>query len=241
MIKNYLRTNSRARRIRELLTATSRIFDSQTKSLAHICESTEISTIIDVGANVGQFSIDMRRGGFSGQIFSFEPVLASFMILQKVSATDEKWDVYNLALGMAQSVQEIFVSGNSGLSSSLLEMNSLHLKNFPNSRNVRKELVSVSTVDRQIERLGIDPSKSLLKLDVQGFEYNVLMGALSNLRNFHFCYLGVSLSPLYEGEHELLEILNLLGQNGHTIIEIYRGVSSKRGSLLQVDIVTSID
>jgi hypothetical protein len=38
-----------------------------------------------------------------------------------------------------------------------------------------------------------------------------------------------------------LEILNLLGQNGHTIIEIYRGVSSKRGSLLQVDIVTSID
>ena len=182
MIRNYARTNSRARRIRELLTATSRIFDSQTKSLARICESAEISTIIDIGANVGQFSIDMRRGGFSGQIFSFEPVVSSFVILQKVSATDEKWDVYNLALGREQSVQEIFVSGNSGLSSSLLEMNSLHLKNFPNSRNVRKELVTVSTVDIQIEKLGIDPGKSLLKLDVQGFEYNVLIGALSNLR-----------------------------------------------------------
>ena len=118
-------------------------------------------------------------------------------------------------------------------------MNSLHLENFPESEFVSTELVQVSTVDDQIRILGIRPETSMLKMDVQGYEHEVLKGAINNLEKFKFCYLELSISPLYNGEATLLSVLNFLSSHGQVVLSIYRGVSGKNGHLLQVDVLTT--
>lgn len=238
MIKNRLRTNPHARRLREVLLACTRVFDSQTKSVAKKCISDEIHVILDVGANVGQFAIDMRRNGYRDRIYSFEPVEETFSILSKHVSKDKKWEAFKFALGEIEDYREINVSGNSGLSSSLLQMDFFHVETFPESSFVTSEPVFMSTVDRQVELLNLDPKSSMLKMDVQGYEFNVLQGANQTLKDFRYCYLEVSLVRLYESESTFYEILKYLHQSGHELVEVFRGVTARDGDLLQVDILT---
>jgi FkbM family methyltransferase len=197
-----------------------------------------IETVIDVGANIGQFGIDIRRSGFKGRIVSFEPVSKTFQQLKKTAGRHTPWNVFQLALGAKVGKEQINISGNSGLSTSFLHMNKLHLDNFPSSRTIGTESVEVSTLDIQIDRLKLEPKTCLLKIDVQGFEANVISGAKLCLSDIPYCYLEVSLTPLYSGESSMLEILNLLADAGHQVLDVFRGVESRNGELLQLDILT---
>jgi FkbM family methyltransferase len=199
-----------------------------------------ISYTIDIGANVGQFGIDIRRHGFSGQIISFEPVKEAYEKLANTITKHKPWRAFQIGIGSAESSQIIYVSGNDGLSSSLLAMGKVHLNNFPKSVIVSSQKVSVSTLDNQLEVLGIDPGNILLKLDVQGFEAEVLKGAAKSLPKIPLCFLEVSIVPLYDGEITLLPILNLLSESGHEVIDVFRGIKTKKGQLLQLDILTKL-
>ena len=82
-IKSRLRTSSVARSARELLTGVGEIADTPFKSIARNLENFQISGVIDVGANVGQFGLDVRRHGFEGLIVSYEPVQETFRSLSQ--------------------------------------------------------------------------------------------------------------------------------------------------------------
>lgn len=238
LIKNRLRTNPQARRLREVLLSFTHVFDSQTKSVAQKCIFDKIDGILDVGANAGQFAIDMRRNRYRDRIYSFEPLVETFAILSEHVSKDERWEAFNFALGEIEDFRKINVSGNSGLSSSLLNMDAFHVENFPDSSYVSCEPVYMSTVDRQVETLNLDPKTSMLKMDVQGYEMNVLQGANQTLKDFRYCYLEVSLVRLYEGESTFYEILNYLNQSNHELVDVFRGTTARDGSLLQVDVLT---
>jgi len=195
--------------------------------------------VLDVGANSGQFAVDLRRAGFRGEIFSIEPGQEAFGNLQNRSKRDDRWQVFNFALGSTEGKLNLNISRNSGLSSSFLKMTNLHLENFPDSKFIAEELVNVTTLQLLTEELNLSPQNMLLKMDVQGFESEVLKGAGNLLSAIPVCYLEVSLSALYDGEFDLLEILNFLSDYGHEVIDLYRGVTSKTGELLQIDILTS--
>lgn len=239
-IKSRLRTSSVARSARELLTGVGEISDTPFKSIARNLENCQISGVIDVGANVGQFGLDIRRHGFKGQIVSFEPVSETFTLLTETIKKYQSWKAFQIGLGASESVESINISGNAGLSSSLLKMGPVHLENFPDSATVSNQKVIISTLDNQLETLGIDPRRILLKLDVQGYEAEVLMGAVKSLKLIPLCYLEVSLVPLYESETTFLPILNTLSDAGHEVIDIFRGIQAKDGQLLQMDILTKL-
>ena len=78
----------------------------------------------------------------------------------------------------------------------------------------------------------------MLKLDVQGYEAEVLKGAVKSMSRIPLCFLEVSIVPLYEGEITLLPILKLLSESGHEVIDVFRGLKTKNGQLLQLDILT---
>jgi len=62
--------------------------------------SNNIDLILDVGANVGQFAMDIRNEiGYTGQIISFEPLSSAFKLLKVNSKNNMHWKVYNYALG----------------------------------------------------------------------------------------------------------------------------------------------
>ena len=239
-IKKRLRRITLVRLARELMIGIISFTDSPFTSIIRNINEENISCVIDVGANVGQFGIDIRRNGFSGQIVSFEPVNEVYKTLANTVGKHKPWVAFQLGIGSAESIQDINVSGNDGLSSSLLKMGKVHMSNFPKSLTVSSQKVSVSTLDKQLEVLGIDPGKILLKLDVQGYEAEVLKGAAKSLSKIPLCFLEVSIVPLYEGEITLLPILNLLSESGHQVVDIFRGLKTKNGQLLQVDILTKL-
>lgn len=238
--KSKLRSQKMLRQIREKYKILISIFQSPYQTINQNLAAIGIEVIIDVGANVGQFAVDMRRSGFKGHIHSFEPVKQTFRELEKSASKDPTWNVYNLGLGEREYESIINVSQNGGLSSSILEMNSIHQLNFPDSHTSYLEKIELSTVDIQLKLLGLDPKICLLKIDVQGFESQVLQGASGSLARFPLLFIEASLAPLYRDEKDLITILNLLSRFNHRVIDVYRGVQTKNGKLLQVDLLTQL-
>ena len=239
-ITSGLRSNSLARSAREFFTRIGSNGDSPFTSIVRNLEKFDVTNVIDVGANVGQFGLDIRRHGFEGQIVSYEPVKETFVSLSQTIKQHQPWKALQLGLGAAESERTINISGNAGLSSSILEMGSLHLENFPGSLTVGKQNISISTIDKQLEVLGLRPQEIMLKIDVQGFEAEVLKGASQSLSKIPLCYLEVSITPLYEGEISFLPILIELSKFGHEVIDVFRGIKAKDGRLLQLDILTKL-
>lgn len=236
--KRLLRGNNFARTIRDLYKNNSLDKKSAAQRFAELCTIMKIEYLVDAGANVGQFGSDIRRHGFLYNIYSYEPVESAFQKLQRNSAKFANWNVEKLALGSTPGKHTINISGNDGLSTSFLTMGELHRKNFPESTYVSTEMVKISTVASELAKKSLPFGSTALKADVQGFEYEVLLGAGAQLNEIPLILIEVSLTPLYDGEPEMIELLNLLQKNGHQVIDIFRGVQSGNGNLLQVDLIT---
>ena len=114
--------------------------------LKHFLDYKEIDCVIDIGANDGQFGKNLRKIGYKGQIISFEPIVSAYIDLEDTSKKDKKWKVFNFALGENIEETEINISQNS-LSSSILDMKKEHLNSAPTSRYVKREKISVKTLD----------------------------------------------------------------------------------------------
>jgi hypothetical protein len=80
--------------------------------------------------------------------------------------------------------------------------------------------------------------KILLKIDTQGYESLIIQGAIDIFDAVIATYLELSLVELYGGEDSALAILNTLSNLGHEISDIQRGVESRDGKLLQIDVLT---
>jgi hypothetical protein len=127
------------------------------------------------------------------------------------------------------------VSANS-VSSSVLPMLETHADAAPQSRYVATEEVPATTVDELVRRCGFHPPSTLLKIDVQGYEKSVLDGAEQTLAGFAGVRTELSLTPLYEGQALLPDIIGDLGAVGLQLWFVepgFRDPASRR--LLQLD------
>ena len=237
-LRERFRTNSYARLSREIFQGFGNYRITAVRRFADICIRNDVAVVFDVGANVGQFAKDLRRHSYRGLIFSFEPVSKVFERLTKNFKRDARWHGLELGVGSISGYFDIHVSANSGLSTSFLEMEKVHLENFPSSQYVRSENVRVVTLSEQIKDLGVDKTKLAIKIDVQGLELEVLRGAQQELAEVQCLLIEVSLTSLYLGEPTLTEIISFLENHNHKIVDIFRGVSSKTGDLLQIDLIS---
>lgn len=237
-MKRLLRANKYLRQAKEIQNSLRIFSNSPTRQLVECCKALSIRNVFDIGANVGQFGIDLRRNGFSGHIYSYEPVKQSFELLVKTSQKDQLWSVFPLALGRKKGTSIINVSANDGLSSSIMYMGKTHKDAFPESYFKYSEEIVVTTLEEEILKLGINPRETLVKMDVQGFERNVILGGKKSFAEFPLCYLEASILPLYEGEASFLELMNLLASLGHDLEDMFRGTKDRNNRLLQVDIIT---
>lgn len=194
-----------------------------------------ISTVLDVGANTGQYAGELRRYGFEGRIISFEPLSDAFAALQAKTEGDEGWSARQLALGSQPGTGEINVAKNSW-SSSLRELLPAHLQDAPDSAYIGKQAVTISTVDEQIDALGLNKERIWLKIDTQGFEREVLAGAVRSLPILQAVQLEISLTPLYADGLLLEETLAFFSERGYELFGLEPGFYSKEtGRQLQVD------
>ena len=73
-------------------------------------ESRKIGTVIDVGANIGQFGESLRADGYRGRIVSFEPTQSAFEILARRAAADGNWQAHHCGLGAASGTATLHAS-----------------------------------------------------------------------------------------------------------------------------------
>jgi FkbM family methyltransferase len=192
-----------------------------------------IDLVVDVGANTGQFAHQCRAAGYKGEIISFEPSAAAHASLLQCAAPDPLWNVADrMALGASDGEIEINIAANS-YSSSILPMLDSHLSAAPASRYLHNEKVPLRRLDNVLLPAG---RNIFLKLDVQGYEPQVLAGASQLLAHTLAVQLEMSLVPLYEGEVLMPEICTAMTGSGFELWDFepsFRNPTT--GRLLQVD------
>ena len=128
-----------------------------------------IDTVLDIGANGGQFGTLLRQSKFTGQIHSVEPLRSAYNVLSATAAGDARWSVQRAAVSAEPGTLTMNVSSNS-VSSSVLPMLDRHATAAPSAQYVTTEDVVATTVDEIVTTAGLEPERTLLKIDVQGYE-----------------------------------------------------------------------
>src|SRR5215470_10384051 len=86
-------------------------------NLADFLRHQAIDLVLDVGANEGQFAIDLREAGYTGEIVSFEPIATVFPKLAANAAGDSHWTARHLAIGDRNGTAELAVTAHTVFSS----------------------------------------------------------------------------------------------------------------------------
>ncbi len=200
-----------------------------------IIQNLNIDLMIDVGANAGQYGQLTRSLGYKNSIVSFEPIKHVFNNLQKVAANDNQWTAHNYALGEKDYATNINVSKNT-YSSSILDISSKHVEAAPESAFVEKEQIEVRTLDSIYASISKGYQNPFLKIDVQGFEKNVLDGAASTLHLMKGVQLELSLSPLYQNETTFTNMLLFMESKGFELVSLENSLVDRGTAfLLQAD------
>jgi FkbM family methyltransferase len=197
-----------------------------------------IDLVFDVGANVGQFGRELRRAGYRGRIVSFEPLPEAHARLAGTAASDRLWDVHpRTALGEIDGEIEINLAANSA-SSSVLPMTERHLGAAEHSRYVGRVSSPIRTLDAVSGPYMASARGVALKIDTQGYEWQVLAGASSTLADVSGILCELSLLSLYDGQRLWLDVLGHLEHEGFTLWSLHPSFSDPRdGRTLQVDAV----
>jgi FkbM family methyltransferase len=196
-----------------------------------------IDLVFDVGANKGQFAREIRDVGFSGRIVSFEPLSAAYRELTAAAANDPLWTVHErCALGDREGVVQLNVAGNS-VSSSILEMAAVHVAAAPGSAYVAHEETALLTLDSVAQKYLGDSQRPFLKIDTQGFEWQVLTGAAQTLPSIRGVLCELSLVVLYEGQQLWREMVDRLEGAGFALWGLQPSFMDQRGRNLQCDAI----
>lgn len=195
-----------------------------------------IDCLLDVGANTGQYAREVRALGYRGRIESFEPLPAVFRELQAAAENDPLWNVHARALGSENCVRPIHISANSP-SSSFLPMD-------PRITTEAVDLTTVGTVEVEIRRLDDlfdsvcgDAGNVYLKIDTQGFERNVIEGAIASLPRISVVQMELALVANYQGEALIEEMLGWMRKLGFVPWWLMDGFRNPRTlQLYQMDV-----
>jgi len=190
-----------------------------------------IKTIFDVGANMGQFSIAAGHLYPQADIFSFEPDPDTFSIFKKNIKRCKNINAYNYAFGNEDGTIG-FNKNSYHHSSSFLN---LHKENtdFPGG-NITTIKVNIFRLDTKVVDFAIQ-KPALLKLDVQGFELQVLKGGVSSLSQFKYILLEASLDTLYENQPDFSQINNFLEINGFLLYKMMDFNMGKNLNYIEAD------
>jgi FkbM family methyltransferase len=215
------------------------IYSNSNLQVLKILDYLNIDTVLDIGADTGDFfAKELLFFGYKGRIISFEPLSDAYRELNKAASRDSRWFVHKRsAIGDFDGEVEINIAGNSQ-SSSILSMTSLHSFAEERSAYIGKEKVAIAKLDTVAPSYISDATRLFVKIDTQGFEWQVLDGARETLQKAKGVMCEVSLVPLYESQHLWTDILNRLESEGFTLWSLQPGfVDPRNGQTLQLDAI----
>lgn len=210
------------------------VMNSSFALIKHLLETHEIDLLVDIGGFIGTYGLEAREMGYAGEIISFEPIKASFEKLRANADKDPKWICHNMGIGTKNEELAINIAGNFA-SSSLLGMHKNHTDLAPDTAYQAIETIQIKRLDEVITPAIAKHYQSIyLKIDVQGYELNVLDGATEVLPYIKVIQAEISFVPLYEQGPLYNEVINKLDELGFELFTILPELKDpKTGRLMQ--------
>ncbi len=167
-----------------------------------------LNYILDVGANSGQFSKAAIAFYPEAKIDAFEPLPNLFPKTAKKFKNSKNINIHNLALGNENGKIK-FNQNEYEHISSILEINSENI-HYPKQLITSPQIeVEIKTLDSFLADKELPPL-TLLKLDVQGYEMEVLKGATKAVEKIDYIILEANLEQLYINQPSFTEMNNYL-------------------------------
>ncbi len=194
-----------------------------------------IGTVIDAGANVGQFSLLIRGLHPEAEIHAFEPFPAAVTRFTRLFAADPKVHLHPHALGDADTVAPLHVSRRSD-NSSLLPINRSQTVFAPGTEEIGTVTVPVRRLDAVLAKAMLS-RPILLKIDTQGGELALLTGAEGLFPVIDYVYVEVSFAEFYTGQPLADQIIAYMQAHDYRMIGIGGTARNDRDQILQADLL----
>jgi len=181
-----------------------------------------IRTVIDIGANTGQFARSIRSILPDATILCFEPLPGPFAELRTWADRERSGRIqaFNLALGEFAGTAEMFEHVDFSPSSSILPSTAVSHALYPRTRRHESVAIQIDSLDEFLKRSEITlVPEVLIKLDVQGYEDRVIRGGLSTFAAARVCISEIDFDSLYDGQCSFRDVWGLLDESGFQ----YRG------------------
>jgi FkbM family methyltransferase len=195
----------------------------------------DIASVVDAGANIGQFSLLVSVLQPHARIFAFEPLPVAADRYERLFAGNSRVRLHRAALGPERGEAVLHVSARND-SSSLLPISDAQERIFPGTREVGTVAVPVGPLGDFVSRAELVPP-ALLKIDVQGFELEVLRGAAALLDAFAWLYVEASWLPLYEGQALAGEVMAFVEARGFVAAGAFNRATTPDGTPIQADLL----
>lgn len=174
-----------------------------------------IRTIVDIGANRGQFARHIRAIFPDVTLICFEPLSGPFEELQAWAVGERSIHLFNCALGSSVGQEKMYMHSDHDASSSLLVTTALTERLYPETQAKEMVIVEVQTLDSVMKEISDHVKDDLLiKIDVQGFEAAVLDGGIESFSRARACIVEVSLDALYDGQPSFLDLVTKFHEMG---------------------------
>lgn len=175
-------------------------------------ETQHIQTIIDIGANTGEFAAYLSSYFQARATYVFEPLNSCGKILEEKAAHIPNFHVFNLALS-DHSTEEPLYENSYTPSSSLLHVSERHKAEFPGTDKETPTTVQVRPLDELLDSHALEKN-ILIKIDVQGVEDRVIRGGQKIFSATQCVLIEMSFELLYEQQASFEEVHALLVELG---------------------------
>ena len=192
-----------------------------------------VQTVVDIGANRGQFALAARQCFADARIVSFEPLAGPAALWRAVLAGDVRATLVEAAVGPQAGEAQIHVSARDD-SSSLLPITARQNALFPGTAEAGTATIRVARLADEVPAADI-AAPALLKLDVQGFELQALAGCEEVLERFAWVYVECSFQELYAGQSFADEVIAWLRERGLRLVGVYHMAYDGEGRAVQAD------
>lgn len=194
-----------------------------------------LRTVVDVGANRGQFALFALHTFPAARIVSLEPLSVPAARFRRVFAKERRVTLHHAALGPETGQSTMHVSGHDD-SSSLLPITDTQGRLFRGTNEVRTETVRTAPLSEFLDGDSIE-EPALLKLDVQGYELEALRACGELLDKFTYVAAEGSFIELYEGQVLADDLVAWLRERGYQLVRSYGGISDEHGQPIQADML----
>lgn len=189
----------------------------------------ENGVVLDVGANVGNYANLIKKLSPQTKVYSFEPHPKTFKILEE-NANVNGYFAFNLGCGKEKGKLELYDAENKD-GSETASMFKEVIENI-SGRKAITYVVDVIDLDSFLVEFGIE-KVNLLKIDVEGNEYNVIQGVKNALArgiieviHFEFNQMNVVSRTFFKDFYDLLSDYRLFRMlpNGLISLDEYKPI-----------------